>query len=589
MYRLWANARDLLLMPYTKERDILTMVENARTKYANLGVEFDSIDALVYDEIIRPRSALLLDHIWFEIVDWINSAKSEDPLGKQYAANPWLQAFLPTNDVASTKSAPSEQYKTAASQFDTDPKAFVEALTAFSKNVRLDELCVLLLQALIKHGRDYLECWCKIHTAIDAIPRQEGKSTSESEIQGNDPHSRGALALLSDIGRKDERLNDTAQTVANFLTQSIPRDTRADSRNNQLLLRLHGVLSFQWKSNEFILNISDLLGTLHQQDANTPFPGACSSLLNNVRTFYHREMGIPCEDLTLQVILSKLHTFGAQRRHKYASLINKIDELKEDIADKQRVITCLGFRHVLETLPDQVELGHCFKNWRASSGTASWQKAWKFVVERELVLMLFEKLQELSAAGQVALSIASRAKGLDKSKPLRELFGSDFDNWFKNKGKGAISLKVNANRNANQNDNHKGIDLAIQAYTRFEEAQAAAKDTPPARPQGNILHAPEVAREDKDTQHTALFEKLNLKYYEWNSYMRGVGLYSELSSSIHQYDTFEVHETDWARSDLLILQWLRPDVNANGEVDWTRERVQRGLPFTPPPVADSDR
>ena len=63
----------------------------------------------------------------------------------------------------------------------------------------------------------------------------------------------------------------------------------------------------------------------------------------------------------------------------------------------------------------------------------------------------------------------------------------------------------------------------------------------------------------------------------------GAGLYSELSSSIHQYNKqFEVNETNWNRSDFLTLQWLQPDVNSNGEVDWTQARVQRDLPFTPP-------
>ncbi len=216
--------------PYFEEQNIPTLVEEARKKYSDKGVEPNSIDGLVFDEVIKPRSVLLLDHIWFEIVDWMTPAESGDPLEERHAADPWLQAFLPTEDVASVMSAPSEQYKRAVSRFDTDPKAFVEALNAFSKDVHLQDLCELLLEELsADKRRGNLMCWLEIKCGIAAIPRQEGKSTSDSKIKGNDSHLHGAMALLSDIGSgnaANKGLSDTAQAVAKYLTQIKPRDTR---------------------------------------------------------------------------------------------------------------------------------------------------------------------------------------------------------------------------------------------------------------------------------------------------------------------------------------------------------------------------
>ena len=278
-----------------------------------------------------------------------------------------------------------------------------------------------------------------------------------------------------------------------------------DSRNAQLLLRLHSVLLSQWVTNDLVKKISDRLRNLCQRDANTPFSAATSSLLSNVRSFYYLMTGIRGENLTLTSILSELHTLGAQRHREWTPLFKEINDLKTDVAKKQQVITCLGFRHVLEKLPDQAELVHYFSNWRPQGATGYWKMAWKFAVERELVLMLFERLQELIAAG-VVVSIAPMASSLAKSGNLRELLKNDFEHWF-SKLRGRRLIQVNAH----------DID---SAYKRFEQAQAAAKARTPTRPPGNIFHAPAVSPA-QNTLHTALFIALSLKYDEWNSYTRG--------------------------------------------------------------------
>ncbi len=48
--------------PYFEEQNIRTLVKKARKKYSDQGVEPKLIDGLIFDEVITPRSVLLLDH-----------------------------------------------------------------------------------------------------------------------------------------------------------------------------------------------------------------------------------------------------------------------------------------------------------------------------------------------------------------------------------------------------------------------------------------------------------------------------------------------------------------------------------------------
>lgn len=76
----------------------------------------------------------------------------------------------------------------------------------------------------------------------------------------------------------------------------------------------------------------------------------------------------------------------------------------------------------------------------------------------------------------------------------------------------------------------------------------------------------------------------------WSAYNGGEKLYSELSSTIHQYDgssgePYDFKLTNWSRSDRLILAALRPDkayiiTNSDGvwDVKWDKERKRQALP-----------
>lgn len=80
--------------------------------------------------------------------------------------------------------------------------------------------------------------------------------------------------------------------------------------------------------------------------------------------------------------------------------------------------------------------------------------------------------------------------------------------------------------------------------------------------------------------YTTLLQTLGFKYENWQAYQRGLGLYGELSNTIHTYGKqYEVDESNWARSDWLILSWLTPTAfTATGEADWSLARKDRNLP-----------
>ena len=82
-------------------------------------------------------------------------------------------------------------------------------------------------------------------------------------------------------------------------------------------------------------------------------------------------------------------------------------------------------------------------------------------------------------------------------------------------------------------------------------------------------------------------------YIKWPNYERGEALYGELSNNIHLYQgkqetTYEIHDSNWSRTDRTILNSLKPktwpstpagdDPELPGTVNWPAEREARGLP-----------
>ena len=142
------------------------------------------------------------------------------------------------------------------------------------------------------------------------------------------------------------------------------------------------------------------------------------------------------------------------------------------------------------------------------------------------------------------------------------------------------------------------MNNVVAASTTLAAAVAATAAAPaigsvpppaPLLPVMTLYHPPSPAAAaapnanlPPETTFTHLCTTLGLRYGKWNCYEHGLGLYSELSSGIHNYDRqYEVDESNWGRSDFLILKWLQPTVDGQGRVGWNGIRAERNLPYKP--------
>lgn len=321
-----------------------------------------------------------------------------------------------------------------------------------------------------------------------------------------------------------------------------------------------------------------------------------------VSSRYHRFETNVCKFCTLvtgnagvsfQDVFKALRDYVTWQKQQWTPIYKQIREQGTELAKKQRVITSLGFRHVLENLPDQSKILAEFGLTKAPSATGTWQLTWQLAVEQKLIMMLQEHVSKLAlntpqpSTAPTAASNPSPTPGLPStpastpapsgpssksavgpgmattkppSDPLREILQHDLEYWIS-------KLKRDKAGNTKLTTHASQITAEYQRMT----STATGAGPPPAPPTGA-----------KKSTYTQLFIDLGLDYASWNGYQRGFGLYGELSGSIHKYSqTFEVHETGWARNDWLVLQWLKPAQDANGEVLWDGTRKRLGPPFTP--------
>ncbi|KAK3172073.1 hypothetical protein OEA41_004158 [Lepraria neglecta] len=281
------------------------------------------------------------------------------------------------------------------------------------------------------------------------------------------------------------------------------------------------------------------------------------------------------EALDFQNAIKILRDIGAARSQHWKILYDTIEKKQSEIDQQQQIITCLGFRHVLEMLPDKTEIVNHFINPTPWGATGNWKMTWQFAVERELVLLLHEHIQVMAASGTVTVPALTAVPGSDS---LRHLILYDFEEWIKRSRRHLIG---NAGRIVVEYQKIETAFAASTAMTATAHAATAPAVGPAPVPITTLYPAP-ARTTGPQTTFTHLFTALTLKYDKWNCYERGLGLFSELSSSIHKYNKqYEVDETNWGRSDFLVLQWLRPALDTNGEVDWKDARVKRNLPYTP--------
>ena len=217
--------------------------------------------------------------------------------------------------------------------------------------------------------------------------------------------------------------------------------------------------------------------------------------------------------------MKTLRETSVVKNEQFKILYEEIEKQRTEITLQRHIITCLEYRQALENLPNR----KCEAiTKKGTDATSLWKAMWKLATEIELENMIKDHI--ILETPELASEPLSKLS----SSRLRPLIKRDFDYWASKKLGQATSLEV-------------------------------------ARP--GIRH---------DLPH---LRRYNPPYQDWSVYQRGLTMYNELSSTIHRYGkSYKVHENVWAISDRLIFEWLKPDIDSVGEVNWDREWFQRGLP-----------
>ena len=263
-----------------------------------------------------------------------------------------------------------------------------------------------------------------------------------------------------------------------------------------------------------------------------PLSATYQQFQNNVLAFTSTISSIRTPG-TVKEAIQLLRDTGAERHQQWQILYTAIKELNAELAEKKKIITCLSYRHVLESLPNPGSTA--WSNlWRArgspNSSTGKWKVMWELAVEAELRMMVNE-YNGAPPPSLPALPPPIPSTGTITAAPRRRVYRlepllrSDFNyfvsQWIRNLPRGSRpALTINN----------------LGTWTN------------------------------------------------WPSYDRGKILYSTLSGSIHTFGrAYEIDDNIWLSSDKIILEWLKPrgskDPETN-EVVWTDEwTYQKGLPL----------
>jgi hypothetical protein len=154
----------------------------------------------------------------------------------------------------------------------------------------------------------------------------------------------------------------------------------------------------------------------------------------------------------------------------------------------------VGYRHILERFPSVTTLQALFPRAKLQPNVSTplWKRTWQVIVEVELYAMLQEYVNTITPRTFTALPPEPRQP--EANWYLRRLLKFDFVHWT-SKNKAPIRNQI----------------------TLISKAGPIAATAHPAD-----VHA---------TTHTVLFQTLKIHYSEWQTYVRGSGMFSELSVS----------------------------------------------------------
>ena len=126
--------------------------------------------------------------------------------------------------------------------------------------------------------------------------------------------------------------------------------------------------------------------------------------------------------------INSLREISKRRDPQLRYLYDEIQTLRAEIATHERIITCLEYRHVLESLPQKSSLKNNGLLAKTKDATTIWKHTWKLAVEKQLTAMLEAKIDErIVASGNAAPQRTATHSDLH----LETLLRFDFEYWVR--------------------------------------------------------------------------------------------------------------------------------------------------------------
>ncbi|OAL56474.1 hypothetical protein IQ07DRAFT_674672 [Pyrenochaeta sp. DS3sAY3a] len=481
-----------------------------------------------------------------------------DGLRSLYPHDKWLWIFLKPDIEFSSPHEMAKIFIPAKDEFQSQPTKTVEMLEQFGKDLGTQEITRAFLKGLTKESERHHECWLTLQTELQNCIRAAEMDFSMTADRGAEKITQDIIDCFKRRETLPDEVNEAADQIQKFATtlhnEYDGSITSVINGNDDITRKVIAIVKTTRKTypGEVAGILKYLADTEHYW---TEFESVSSNsqmymkdlfalskkFTENLAMFTEMIIGGP-KIYDRAKALSGLRKAANDKEQKLKILFDTVKKLQSEISLKQQIITSVGYRHVLERFPSVTTLQGLFPraNLQPNVSTPLWKRTWQVIVEVELYAMLREHVNTITPHTFTALPPEPRQP--EANWYLRRLLKFEFLHWT-SKNKATIRNQI----------------------TLISTAGPIAATARPAHAHATTL--------------TVLFQTLNLQYSEWQTYVRGSGMFSELSESIHGYNKlFEVDETNWAKSDWLILNYLTPREDASGNIDIANQWNLRGLP-----------
>lgn len=302
--------------------------------------------------------------------------------------------------------------------------------------------------------------------------------------------------------------------------------------------------------------------------------------------------------------IETLREISSRKYYQYKILYDTIEKLQSELDEKQQTITCLGYRHVLEKLPNKTS--NAFKSHpdypsppAKLSATRAWHITWDLAVTNQLSSMIQEYNNARAAVAPTTLPATTAAAPAPSTAHGSSTAPGASTAPSTSTAPGASTAPGTST--APGMSTAPGTSTAPAPSTAPGSSTAPGVSTAPGPPTPVSLD--QVLRYDFDF-HTQLWANsagrirkgqpiptlgsTNLaSYKDWPSYTRGKSLYSALSTNIHSFGkSYEIHEINWLKMDYDTLRWLKPTGTVPASTDdpsieeayWNGQWTDRNLP-----------